>query len=103
MALDTVGGPTYIDNFVDSTIIVNSTAGEFYKQPMYYALAHFSKYVPPGSVRIEATPSILSSVSGVNSVAFQRPDGAIALILQNEYVNNTITSIYLFDRKHIFY
>ena len=28
-------------NFVNAPILVNATAGEFYKQPMYYALAHF--------------------------------------------------------------
>ncbi|KAH7962696.1 hypothetical protein HPB52_017539 [Rhipicephalus sanguineus] len=41
LALDTGGGPTWVKNFVDSPIIVNATAEEFYKQPMYYALGHF--------------------------------------------------------------
>lgn len=45
LALDTSGGPTYVGNYVDSPIIINSTANEFYKQPMFYALGHFSKYV----------------------------------------------------------
>nr|XP_037268266.1 lysosomal acid glucosylceramidase-like [Rhipicephalus microplus] len=41
LALDTEGGPNWVSNFVDSPIIVNASAQEFYKQPMYYALAHF--------------------------------------------------------------
>lgn len=45
IALNLIGGPTYVNNFVDSPIIVNSTADEFYKQPMFYALGHFSKFV----------------------------------------------------------
>lgn len=44
IALDTNGGPTYIDNNVDSPIIVNVTANEFYKQPMFYVIGHFSKF-----------------------------------------------------------
>ncbi|CAN8029207.1 unnamed protein product, partial [Ixodes persulcatus] len=42
LALDLSGGPNWANNFVDSPIIVNATGREFYKQPMYYALAHFS-------------------------------------------------------------
>ncbi|KAH9370175.1 hypothetical protein HPB48_013097 [Haemaphysalis longicornis] len=41
LALNTEGGPNWAKNFVDSPIIVNSSAQEFYKQPMYYALGHF--------------------------------------------------------------
>ncbi|KAK8773049.1 hypothetical protein V5799_012418 [Amblyomma americanum] len=41
LALNTGGGPNWAQNFVDSPIIVNATAQEFYKQPMYYALGHF--------------------------------------------------------------
>ncbi|KAJ8943384.1 hypothetical protein NQ314_009751 [Rhamnusium bicolor] len=43
MALDETGGPNFIDNMVDSPIIVNATQQEFYKQPMFYAIGHFSK------------------------------------------------------------
>ncbi|KAL1422250.1 hypothetical protein MTO96_022131 [Rhipicephalus appendiculatus] len=41
LALNTEGGPTWVENYVDSPIIVNATAEEFYKQPMYYAMGHF--------------------------------------------------------------
>lgn len=84
MALNTEGGPTYIKNNVDSPIIVNATSGEFYKQPMYYALAHLSKYIPPESVRIDAKASVTSSLSGIYTAAFQRPDGLTTLVLLNE-------------------
>lgn len=45
MALDLTGGPSWCGTRVDSPIIVNSTADEFYKQPMFYVLGHFSKFV----------------------------------------------------------
>ena len=44
IALDMQGGPNWAGNFVDAPIIVNEAEGEFYKQPMYYALGHISRY-----------------------------------------------------------
>lgn len=81
MALDEEGGPNWVDNFVDSPIIVNATAGEFYKQPTYYILAHFSKYIPRGSVRIGLEKSVLAA--NVHSAAFLRPDGAVTVVVYN--------------------
>ena len=48
-----LGGPNWANNNVDAPIIVNPEEGEFYKQPMYYALGHISKFIVPGSVRID--------------------------------------------------
>ncbi len=41
IVLDMAGGPNWVNNVVDSPIIVNASANEFYKQPMFYALGHF--------------------------------------------------------------
>ena len=41
LCLDEKGGPNWANNFVDSPIIVNRKAQEFYKQPMFYAMGHF--------------------------------------------------------------
>ena len=58
LALDEGGGPNWVSNWVDSPIIVNGTSNEFYKQPMYYVLGHFSRFLRPGSVRVETrTPA----------------------------------------------
>ncbi|KAL1422245.1 hypothetical protein MTO96_022126 [Rhipicephalus appendiculatus] len=81
LALDTQGGPNWAKNFVDSPIIVNATAKEFYKQPMYYALGHFSKFLPRGSVRIfsrvnEKSDNLLYG-------AFLTPESAIVVIVIN--------------------
>ncbi|CAK8677307.1 unnamed protein product [Clavelina lepadiformis] len=53
LALDMGGGPNWANNFVDSPIIVNKEKGEFYKQPMFYHMGHFSKFLGEGSIRIE--------------------------------------------------
>ncbi|XP_056641778.1 lysosomal acid glucosylceramidase-like isoform X1 [Diorhabda sublineata] len=78
LALDCDGGPTLSDG-VDSPIIVNATAGEFLKQPTYYAMGHFSKFVTPGSKVIEV--SYLDVFKQV--AAFQRPDGGIVVVIAN--------------------
>ncbi|XP_070542233.1 lysosomal acid glucosylceramidase-like [Ptychodera flava] len=53
MALNMQGGPNWVANYVDSPIIVDADKDVFYKQPMFYHLGHFSKFVTPGSVRID--------------------------------------------------
>lgn len=50
LALDERGGPNWAENFVDSPIIVKKGGDKFYKQPMYYTLAHFSRFFRPKSV-----------------------------------------------------
>lgn len=82
MAVDLQGGPTFISNFCDSPILVNASAQEFLKQPMYYAIGHFSKFVPRGSRRI------YTSISDGDAphVAFRRPDGGVVLVILNRYV-----------------
>lgn len=78
LALDMKGGPTWVSNFIDSPIIVDKTKDEFYKQPMFYAIGHFSKFISRGSTRIK-----LTQTSVVKSVGFKRPDGAVVIVLYN--------------------
>lgn len=54
------------------------------KYKRYYVLGQFSRYIPSGSVRIEAGYSDFMSFNGVECVAFQRPDGSIALVVIND-------------------
>ncbi|KAL3186894.1 hypothetical protein MRX96_004707 [Rhipicephalus microplus] len=86
LALDTGGGPNWANNFVDSPLIVNVTANEFYKQPTYYALAHFSKFLPRGSVRIECHPeqSLLRNRAHLEYAAFTTPDSAVVVVVLNK-------------------
>nr|CAD7431410.1 unnamed protein product [Timema monikensis] len=82
LALDLTGGPNWARNFVDAAVIVNATADEFYKQPMFYALGHFSKFVPEGSVRVQVN---LSTNTGIQAVAFRAPSGCLVIIFYNRY------------------
>nr|XP_025970929.1 glucosylceramidase-like [Dromaius novaehollandiae] len=55
LALDLQGGPNWSKNYVDSPIIVDGSKDIFYKQPMFYHLGHFSKFIPEGSRRFLAS------------------------------------------------
>lgn len=53
------------------------------KYKRYYVMGQFSRYVPEGSVRVEAKYSDFLGFNGVDCVAFERPDGKTALIVIN--------------------
>ncbi|XP_071867112.1 lysosomal acid glucosylceramidase-like isoform X1 [Bombus fervidus] len=78
IALDATGGPNWIQNYVDSPIIVNADTDEFYKQPMYYALKHFSRFVDRGSIRISITET-----DNVKATAFVTPSNEVVVVLYN--------------------
>lgn len=83
LLLNERGGPTYINNTVDAAVIFNSTSGtEYYKQPIFYVLGHFSKFIPPGSVRISASLKGFNS-NAIKMVAFLCPDNTITVVFYN--------------------
>ena len=50
----------------------------------YYTMAHVSKFVPPGSVRIASTvASGAGTAAAPTQVAFRRPDGKVVLLASN--------------------
>lgn len=52
---------------------------ELYRNPAYYVIAHASKFVDPGSLRIAS-----NLPTGLSNVAFLRPDGKKVLIVLND-------------------
>nr|CAD7575985.1 unnamed protein product [Timema californicum] len=85
LAVNEDGGPATFGNKPDifgynAAIIVNSTGDEFYKQPPYYFQAHYSMFVPPGSVHIQLTSP---NDGGLLHVAFLTPEDTVVVILFN--------------------
>ncbi|CAG2166816.1 unnamed protein product, partial [Oppiella nova] len=66
----------------EAPILVNSTGKEYYKDPKFYILGHFSKFLAPDSVRVSVKPD--KTVNGFDSVAFVRPDNATVVIVYNQ-------------------
>ena len=52
MVLDKQGGPNWFKNWCVAPVIVDPEADEVYFTPLYYTLAHFSRYIRPGATRI---------------------------------------------------
>ncbi|XP_022673324.1 putative glucosylceramidase 3 [Varroa destructor] len=87
--LDLTGGPNWVKNFVDAPIIVDRDKQAFYKQPMYYALAHFTKFIPRGSYRLD--DELKTNVRTLSGVALLRPDELkVAVFLNTGSSNNTV-------------
>lgn len=82
MLLDRNGGPNYAQNFIDAAIMANDNFTEIFKQPLFYAMAHFAKFIPANSVRIGSKMFQLHE-KDVSCVTFLRPDKRIVIILYN--------------------
>jgi glucosylceramidase len=87
MILDQDGGPELISpihndppaNKQHPLVIINRKTGQVSYTGAFYYLAHFSKFVRPGSVHI----GMEGSTSDIGGVAFHRPDGSRVLQLIN--------------------
>lgn len=80
MVLDRQGGPNWFKNWCVAPVLVDPEADEVYFTPIYFTLAHFSKYIRPNAVVIQ------SSVDdgGLRVTAAENPDGSIAIVVLNE-------------------
>lgn len=80
MVLDKQGGPNWFKNWCVAPVIVDPDADEVYFTPIYYVMAHFSKFIRP-----EAKVIGLEGVdTGLMAAAAQNPDGSTAIVLFNE-------------------
>lgn len=84
LCLDLKGGPNWEGNNVDSPIIVDKEKQEFVKQPMYYAMGHFSKFIPRGSLRIKVVEKKQLLSSSLRHVAFLTPKNTTVVVVYNK-------------------
>jgi glucosylceramidase len=75
-------------------VIVNASAQEYYKQPMYYALAHFSKFLPKGF-------DTNINIDNFISTAFLRPDNGIVVIVVNTNDESVLLTIENSDNRFV--
>ncbi len=79
LALDENGGPTNDGCKTCRGVVTITSAGNMVKNPDYYLLGHFSKFVKPGAVRLGTG----EFAGKFENVAFQNPDGSQVLVLLN--------------------
>ena len=93
LALDLRGGPNWAENFVDAPIIVNGEKNEFYRQPMFYVMGHFSKFVPPSSVVVGASVLEGDMVGVVGAVYEEKGKRVQVLVIHNRSKSSQKTLI----------
>lgn len=87
MILDEKGGPWSVSqihgnpdfNVQHPVVIIDRHLRKVTYTGLYYYLAHFSKFVRPGDIRIKTT----GSLDGVRVMAFKAPDGKIVAEVMN--------------------
>lgn len=93
MVLDRQGGPNWFKNWCVAPVIVDPDQDEVYFTPLYYTLAHFSKFIRPGAVRI----GIEHSDDSLIVTAVKNPDDSIAVVLLNQGTESKEISLSLGD------
>lgn len=79
MVLDRQGGPNWFKNWCVAPVIVDPEKDEVYFTPLYYVMAHFSKFMRPGAVKIGCT----ITNDELMTTAVKNPDGSIAIAIFN--------------------
>ncbi|WP_378175578.1 glycoside hydrolase family 30 beta sandwich domain-containing protein [Aquimarina sp. SS2-1] len=79
MVLDKQGGPNWFKNWCVAPVIVDPDKDEVYFTPLYYTMAHFSKYIRPEAKIID----VANSDEQIMVTAAKNPDGSIAVIVFN--------------------
>ncbi len=73
IVLNPQGGPNHVSNFCNAPIIADPVAQTLQYQPAYWYLGHFSRYLPPGSVRLQ-TQVTGAGAENVQVTTFVQPD-----------------------------
>ena len=95
--LDETGGPWAVSpvhgnpdpNSQHPVVIINKSTHEVAYTGTYYYLAHFSKFVRPGSVRLQTR----GAAKGVHAMAFQTPEGGFVVQLLNRLEQESAVNV----------
>ncbi len=97
MILDEKGGPwsvSYVHgnpdpNIQHPVVIIDRQTKKVMYTGLYYYLAHFSKFVRPGAVRVKTS----GSQDGIRAMAFKRPGDGMVLEVMNSRKEDAETAI----------
>jgi glucosylceramidase len=98
MVLDRQGGPNWFENWCVAPVIVDPDTDEVYFTPLYYTMAHFSKYIRPNAkvIRLENSDDTLMVT------AAQNPDGSIAVVIFNEFETPKSINLIMHEKSAAF-
>ncbi len=79
LCVDENGGPGWTGSVGNAPIMTNQAQKTYFVNPHYYTIAHFSRYVRPGAMRVGFT----STASTLESTAFLNANGTIVVVVMN--------------------
>ncbi len=77
--LDDTGGPNHVNNLCSSPVMIKIFHEELIKNPSYYYIGHFSKYIKPGAIQL-----LSEGTDKLYYVAFKNTDGSEVVVVMNE-------------------
>ena len=80
MVLDRQGGPNWANNWCLAPVLVDPESDEVYFTPMYYAMAHFSRFLRPDAKVL----GVKYDSREVMATAVRNPDGSLAVVVINQ-------------------
>jgi len=91
MVLNKQGGPNWFKNWCAAPVIVDENTDEVYFTPLYYTMAHFSKFIRPGATRI----GFSHADNELQVTATKNVDGSVAVVIFNPSENEKNISLAL--------
>lgn len=98
MVLDRQGGPNWFKNWCVAPVIVDPEKDEVYFTPIFYTLAHFSKFIRPEAVRID----FKNLDDSLQVTAAKNPDESISVVIFNETETKKSIHLVLNDKSVTF-
>ena len=80
MVLDRQGGPNWKKNWCIAPVIVDPEKDEIYLTPLYYVMAHFSKFIRPGA----SVLAVDNKEKDLMITAALNPDQSVAVVVFNQ-------------------
>ena len=98
MILEKNGGPNHKGNFCSSPLMLNSDSSNYIKNPQYYYIQHFSRFIKPKAKRIAYS----KFTENLEITGFKNENESIVIVVlnksqYNEKVNFCITDILIDD------
>lgn len=87
LILDMEGGPNWAQNYVDAPILFDLNNQTFYRQPMYYYMGHFSRFIRPESRLLASKsegPAPLEEVSYHVPAHDRLPETIVIVVLNRD-------------------
>lgn len=87
LMLDLSGGPSIDPRFrSDAPIIVDHRRSCYYRNPMFYAIGHLSRYVRPGSIRVKIDFFSSAHMFSKQQIAFVTPENYLVVFIMNNNI-----------------